>query len=77
MERNEVVKTFSEVLERRGVAFAEGLNLIEDGEMDSYDLVSIILELEELMDISFDDDTQTLFGAGDLSRICDRICNLK
>jgi acyl carrier protein len=76
MERNQVVQTFTEVLGRREITFAEGLNLVADSELDSYDLVSIILELEELLDLSFDDDTQMLFGAGDLSRICDHISEL-
>ena len=77
MDRAEVVQTLTEVLERRGVAYSEGLKLVEDSEMDSYDLVGVILELEDLMDLTFDDDTQMLFGDASLSKICDRICSLK
>jgi len=77
LDRAEVVQTLTEVLERRGVAYSEGLKLVEDSEMDSYDLVGVILELEDLMDLTFDDDTQMLFGDASLSKICDRICSLK
>ncbi len=77
MERTEVVQAFTEVLERRGVAYAEPLRLVEDAEMDSYDLVSVILELEELVDVAFDDDTQMLFSEASLAKITDEICRLK
>ncbi len=77
MDRVEVVRTFTEVLERRGVTFSEGLKLVEDSEMDSYELVGVILELEDLLDVTFDDDTQMLFGEASLAKICDRICSLR
>ena len=77
MDRIEVVQVLTEVLQRRGVDFAERLKLAEDTEMDSYDLVGVILEMEELMDVAFDDDTQMLFGEAPLSKICDRLSSLK
>jgi acyl carrier protein len=77
VERIDVVQAFTEALDRRGVVYAENLKLVEDAGMDSYDLVSVILEMEEVMDVAIDDDTQMLFSEASLSNICDRLSSLK
>jgi acyl carrier protein len=76
VNRTEIVQALTEILEQKGLVFAENMTILEDTELDSYALVSIILEMEEAMNVTFDDDTQILFGESPLSKICDHLSTL-
>jgi len=70
-ERIEAV--IAEALALRNLSFDREARLIADLGMDSYDVVSLIIEIEAVLDTEFDEDTQVFFIEGSLGEISDRL----
>ena len=70
-ERIEAV--IAQALALRKLRYTPDSRLIADLGMDSYDVVSLIIEIEAMLDTEFDEDTQVFFIEGSLGQICERL----
>jgi acyl carrier protein len=72
-----IIDALTAALKRRGKTYAPDARLVQDFGMDSYALVGLILEMEELTGIEFDDNAQILFVDCTLSEICASLFRLQ
>ena len=73
MSAERIEAVIAEALALRNLSFTREARLIADLGMDSYDVVSLIIEIEAVLDTEFDEDTQVFFIEGSLGEISDRL----
>jgi acyl carrier protein len=70
MTRGEIAKAFDTLLTVRGFRFSPGCRLVEDLGMDSQALVSLVLDVEGVLERELNDNTLSLFIECTLGQIC-------
>jgi acyl carrier protein len=76
MDRGTIEQALAEALDRRGIKYNSALVLQTDTEMDSYEIVRFIIEVEDELGAEFDDDTQMGFVTLSMGELCEALCKL-
>jgi acyl carrier protein len=73
MDAGRIEALIGEALALRKFRFTRNSRLIADLGMDSYDVVSLIIELEAVLGTELDEEVQAVFVQGTIGEICQRL----
>ena len=73
MSKAEVAGVLASALALRNLPFRAEGRLMDDLGMDSYDVVSLIIEVEAAFNAEFDEEIQVLFAEATMGEICARL----
>jgi|HubBroStandDraft_4_1064222.scaffolds.fasta_scaffold772853_2 acyl carrier protein len=73
MSKAEVAEVLTSALALRNLPFRAEGRLIDDLGMDSYDVVSLIIEVEAAFNAEFDEEIHVLFAEATMGEICARL----
>jgi acyl carrier protein len=73
MDASQIEGVIGQALALRNRRFDRDMRLIADLGMDSYDVVSLIIEIESVLGTELDDEHQALFVQATIGEICQRL----
>jgi acyl carrier protein len=75
MDASQIEALIGQALALRNVRFTRDSRLIADLGLDSYDVVSLIIEIESQLGTELDDEVQAVFVQGTVGEICKRLAS--